>query len=53
VVELVLSNAADAHNGREVEIRMDEVTPGSAHAVPYKTHRLKLQKPFATDFDEF
>ena len=52
VVELVLSNAADAHNGREVEIRMDEVTPGSAQAVPYKTHRLKLQKPFATDFDE-
>ncbi len=52
LVELVLSNAADAHNGREVEIRLDEVTPGNAQAVPYKTHRLKLQKPFATDFDE-
>jgi uncharacterized protein (TIGR02687 family) len=51
-VELALSCAADPHNGREVEIRIEEMTPGNQNAVPYKIHRLKLQKPFATDFDE-
>jgi uncharacterized protein (TIGR02687 family) len=51
-VDLALSRAADPHNGKEVEIRMEEITGGGQHAVPYKTHRLKLQKPFATDFDE-
>lgn len=52
MVDLALSRAADAHNGKEVEIRMEEVVPGSQHALPYKTHRLKLQKPFDSDFDE-
>jgi uncharacterized protein (TIGR02687 family) len=51
-VDLALSRAADPHNGREVEIRMEEMTSGNQNALPYKTHRLKLQKPFATDFDE-
>ncbi len=51
-VDVALSRAADPHNGKEVEIRMEEITAGGQHAVPYKTHRLKLQKPFATDFDE-
>jgi uncharacterized protein (TIGR02687 family) len=51
-VDLALSRAADPHNGREVEIRMEEMTSGNQNAVPYKIHRLKLQKPFATDFDE-
>jgi uncharacterized protein (TIGR02687 family) len=52
VVDLALSRAADLHNGREVEIRIEELAGGSQNAVPYKSHRLKLQKPFATDFDE-
>jgi uncharacterized protein (TIGR02687 family) len=52
VVDLALSRAADPHNGREVEIRIEELAGGNQAAVPYKTHRLKLQKPFATDFDE-
>jgi uncharacterized protein (TIGR02687 family) len=52
VVDLALSRAADPHNGREVEIRLEELTGGNQSAVPYKVHRLKLQKPFATDFDE-
>jgi len=51
-VELVLSHAADPFNGKEVEIRLDDATTGSSQPVPYKAHRLKLQKPFATDFDE-
>ncbi|MEO8849368.1 MAG: BREX-1 system phosphatase PglZ type A, partial [Casimicrobiaceae bacterium] len=51
-IDMALSRAADPHNGREVEIRMEELTGGSQTAVPYKIHRLKLQKPFATDFDE-
>jgi uncharacterized protein (TIGR02687 family) len=52
VVDLALSRAADSHNGKEVEIRIEEIAGGGQHPVPYKIHRLKLQKPFATDFDE-
>jgi len=52
VADLALSRAADPFNGKEVEIRIEEMTGGGQNAVPYKTHRLKLQKPFATDFDE-
>lgn len=52
-VDLALSRVADQYNGREVEIRLDEVMAGNqSSALPYKFHRLKLQKSFATDFDE-
>ena len=50
---LVLSHAADQFNGREVELRLEERVQGSEHFVTYKAHNLKLQKPFASDFDEF
>ena len=49
---LVLSNAADAFNNREVDLRLEETVPGTAQNVTYKTHALKLQKPFTSDFDE-
>ena len=49
---LVLSNAADAFNNREVHLRLEETVPGTAQMVTYKTHVLKLQKPFTSDFDE-
>ncbi len=49
---LLLSNAADAFNNREVDLRLEETVPGTAQIVTYKTHTLKLQKPFTSDFDE-
>jgi uncharacterized protein (TIGR02687 family) len=49
---LVLSHAADAFNNREVDLRLEETVPGTNQIVTYKTHSLKLQKPFASDFDE-
>ncbi len=51
-VLLVLSHAADAHNNREVEVRLEETVSGTTQTVTYKTHSLKLQKPFTSDFDE-
>jgi uncharacterized protein (TIGR02687 family) len=50
---LALSHKADAFNNREVEIRLDETVPGTSQTVTYKAHSLKLQKPFASDFDDF
>jgi hypothetical protein len=35
-----------------VDIRLEEMVPGTAQIVTYKTHSLKLQKPFTSDFDE-
>lgn len=52
-VSLVLSKAADAYNNSTVEIRLDETLPGTNQTVTYRSHPIKLQKPFATDFDEF
>jgi len=50
---LVLSAAADEHNDQTVEIRLEETLPGTRQTVTYKSHPIKIQKPFATDFDEF
>jgi uncharacterized protein (TIGR02687 family) len=49
---LVLSPAADAFNNQEVDIRLEETVSGTTQVVTYKTHSLKLQKPFMSDFDE-
>ena len=48
---LVLSHAADAFNNSEVELRLEETVPGTNQIVTYKTHILKLQKPFTSDFE--
>ncbi|MDZ4405300.1 BREX-1 system phosphatase PglZ type A [Prosthecobacter sp.] len=49
---LVLSAAADTFNNREVDLRLEETVSGTIQIVTYKTHSLKLQKPFTSDFDE-
>jgi len=51
-VTLTLSRAADAFNNQEVELRLLETVQGANQIVVYKSHSLKLQKPFASDFDE-
>ena len=50
-VLIVLSPAADAFNNRDVDLRLEEMVPGTTQIVTYKTHSLKLQKPFTTDFE--
>lgn len=49
---LTLSHAADAFNNRDVDIRLEETVQGTNQIVTYKTHNIRLQKPFASDFDE-
>jgi hypothetical protein len=49
---LVLSAAADVFNNRDVDLRLEETVAGTIQIVTYKTHSLKLQKPFTSDFDE-
>jgi uncharacterized protein (TIGR02687 family) len=51
-LSLVLSHAADAFNGQEVELRLEAKVPGSEQFITYRAHTVKLQKPFAMDFDE-
>jgi uncharacterized protein (TIGR02687 family) len=53
VVLLTLSRSADAFNGQDVFLRLEETVLGTHQVVQYKSHKLKLQKPFASDFDEF
>lgn len=51
-VVLVLSGAADAYNNRDVELRLEEMVQGTTQWVTYRSHTLKLQKPFTSDFDD-
>jgi len=51
-VILTLSASADAFNNTTLEIRLDETLPGTNQTVTYKSHAIKLQKPFASDFDD-
>jgi uncharacterized protein (TIGR02687 family) len=53
VALLTLSRSADKFNGQDVYLRLEEAILGTHQVVPYKSHKLKLQKPFASDFDEF
>jgi uncharacterized protein (TIGR02687 family) len=50
---LTLARAADDHNNQDVEIRLEETVPGTSQQAVYRSHRIKLQKPFAGDFDDF
>lgn len=50
---LTLSRAADDFNNQDVEIRLEETLPGTSQQAVYKSHRIKIQKPFAGDFDDF
>ena len=50
-VILVLSPTADTFNNHEVDLRLEEMVAGTTQIVTYKTHSLKLQKPFASDFE--
>ncbi len=49
---LVLSHAADSYNNHEIDLRLEEMVPGTNQWVTYKTHGIKLQKPFMSDFDD-
>jgi uncharacterized protein (TIGR02687 family) len=51
-VMLTLARAADAFNNQDVDLRLEETVLGTNQTVVYKTHTLRLQKPFASDFDE-
>jgi uncharacterized protein (TIGR02687 family) len=51
-IVLALSHAADTFNNTDVELRLEEVLPGTRQQVIYKRHPLRIQKPFTTDFDE-
>jgi uncharacterized protein (TIGR02687 family) len=50
-IDLVLSHSADDYNNQMVELRLTCQVSGSNHEVTYKSHPIKLQKPFASDFD--
>ncbi len=50
---VTLARAADRYNHQEVEIRLEETLAGTRQTAVYKSHRVKLHKPFASDFDDF
>ena len=52
-VVLTLARAADDYNNQEVEIQLEETISGTTQKVIYRSHRIKLRKPFASDFDDF
>lgn len=49
---LALSRNADAFNNQEIELRMEEMVPGTSQMVVYRSYTMRLQKPFGSDFDE-
>jgi len=49
---LTMGRAADDYNNQEVEFRLVETIPGTSQETIYRSHRVKLQKPFASDFDD-
>ena len=50
---VVLSSAADGYNDQTVEVRLEETLPGTRQTVTYRSQPIKIQKPFASDFDDF
>lgn len=52
LVSLVLSKAADSFNNKDVEIRLLETLPSTNQTVTYRSYPIRIQKPFASDFDD-
>ncbi|MCE2892632.1 MAG: BREX-1 system phosphatase PglZ type A [Aquidulcibacter sp.] len=50
-VRLLLSRDADAFNGEEVLLKLEEAIDGTSQFRSYKQERFKLQRSIATDFD--
>jgi len=50
-LRFVLSRKADAANGQEVILRLDEQVPGTTHYREYKTLRYTMRRSFTSDFD--
>jgi hypothetical protein len=50
---VILSSAADSYNDQTVEVRLEETLPGTQQTVTYRSQPIKIQKPFASDFDDF
>jgi uncharacterized protein (TIGR02687 family) len=50
-VRFVLSRKADAANGREVILRLDERHEGTSHFKEYKSLRYLMRRSFTSDFD--
>jgi len=49
---LTLSRKADTHHNQDVEIRLDEQIAGTSQTTLYKSYKVRLHKPLASDFDE-
>ena len=50
-VQFVLTQKADAANGQEVILRLDERVPDTEHYREYRTARYMLRRSFTSDFD--
>ena len=50
-VTLLLTREADAHDGREVEIRVEEQTPNTNHYTTVTKATATLRRTFGNDFD--
>jgi uncharacterized protein (TIGR02687 family) len=51
LLRFVLSRKADAANGQEVILRLDEQVAGTSHYREYKTLRYTMRRSFTSDFD--
>jgi len=51
-VRFVLTRKADAANGQDVILRLDEPVAGTTHYKEYKSLRYQLWRAFTSDFDE-
>lgn len=50
-VKLLLSKAADAHDGQQVELRLETQVPKTNHYTTYARATYTLRRSFTTDFD--
>jgi uncharacterized protein (TIGR02687 family) len=50
-VRLLLSRKADAANGQQVELRLEEPVEGTSHYSKYKAVRYTIRRSFTSEFD--
>jgi hypothetical protein len=47
----ILTKEAEAYNGQDVILKLDEKLEGTSHYRPYKLARYTLRRSFTSDFD--
>jgi uncharacterized protein (TIGR02687 family) len=53
VERFIFSREAEGYNQQDIQLRLEELVPGTTHWVVFEQYSFRLRRAFESDFDEF